>query len=132
MNTTARIAAMTAYEKYAAFVAELLASGEYVTIPHCDSRILHDENECEYCRDAPELQAKRKELGIAFTGHAPGLDMIPCPADFERPPGSKSDHRRWGGNKPTSAKDDPSWPEETFESKMMYGHHWLDDVDSPA
>ena len=117
---------MTEYEEYAAFVKEQMTSGAYDTIPHCDSRILHRESECDYCSDRPTWQDKRWRLGIANTGHAPEWDEIPCPADAARPPNSESDHRRWGGNKPTSAKGDDSWPEETFASKVMYGDHFTD------
>lgn len=46
---------------------------------------------------------------------------LPCPADASRPPGTSSDHRRWGGNKPTSARGDPSWPAESVASVMFYG-----------
>ncbi len=48
-------------------------------------------------------------------------ERLPCPADAARPPGSPSDHRRWGGNKPTSATGDPSWPAETAASRALYG-----------
>lgn len=93
--------------------------------PHCDQRILHGPRECEYCDDHPEWQELRQAWGIAFTGHAP-QDLgygreLPCPADASRPAGASNDHRRWGGNKPTRAKGDPSWPLETAASLMMYG-----------
>lgn len=94
--------------------------------PHCDARILHAPGECEYCDLHPEWQELRKMWGIAFTGHLPGpitaADVegqggsrsyaiswrtpatrpevwLPCPADFARPAGSTSDHRRWYGNR---------------------------------
>jgi hypothetical protein len=51
----------------------------------------------------------------------PAWDAMPCPADFARPAGSRGDHRRWGGNKPTSATGDPSWPRESTASVVMYG-----------
>lgn len=51
----------------------------------------------------------------------PAWDAMPCPADAARPQGAGNDHRRWGGNKPTSADGDPSWPAETAASVMMYG-----------
>ena len=108
------------YEAYNIFVTGEMENGTYNTIPHCDSRILHHPAECSYC-DRPEWHRKRVELGIACTGHAPKDNEIPCEADLLRPPGGESDHRRWGGNKPTSAKGDPSWPEETAASKWMYG-----------
>jgi hypothetical protein len=115
------------YEKYAAFVTGRIDDDRVqYAAPHCDSRILHAPSECEYCADQPELQGKRWLLGIAHTGHAPGRGEIPCEADATRPPDSESDHRRWGGNKPTSANGDDSWPEETFASKVMYGDHFTD------
>ena len=76
--------------------------------------------ECKYCDAYPEVQQYRIDNNIAFTGHM-ALGIKPCPADADRPPGSPSDHRRWGGNKPTSAQGDPSWPVETFSSRVMYG-----------
>jgi hypothetical protein len=51
----------------------------------------------------------------------PAWDVLPCPADAARPPGSPGDHRRWGGNKPTSATGDPSWPAESTASVALYG-----------
>jgi hypothetical protein len=47
--------------------------------------------------------------------------VLPCPADAARPPGADNDHRRWGGNKPTSATGNPSWPAESAASVVMYG-----------
>jgi hypothetical protein len=121
---------MGAYEEYAAFIDEQMTSGAYHTIPHCDSRILHHPQDCEYCRDATELQSKRAELGIAWTGRKPLQGEIPCEADAKRPPGADNDHRRWGGNKPTSAKGDDSWPEETFASRVMYGELHFENWDA--
>lgn len=51
----------------------------------------------------------------------PPWDAMPCPADAARPPGAGGDHRRWAGNKPTSAAGDPSWPAETAASRVLYG-----------
>lgn len=51
----------------------------------------------------------------------PAWDVMPCAADAARPPGASNDHRRWGGNKPTSATGDPSWPAESGASVVMYG-----------
>jgi len=78
--------------------------------PHCDTRILHSPGECEYCDDYPDWQNLRKLWGIAFTGHEPEeikfadgevhARELPCPADFNRPPSSPSDHRQWPGNTP--------------------------------
>lgn len=96
--------------------------------PHCDARILHAPGECEYCDMHADWQELRQTWGIAFTGHVPvtpsdqpWLKQLPCPADFNRPPDSSSDHRRWSGNKPTSTKGDPSWPRESFASQVLYG-----------
>ena len=99
--------------------------------PHCDSYILHAPGECEYCDRHPEWQELRQSWGIAFTGHSDeiqdragrtdGVPILPCPADLSRPPGADNDHRRWGGNKPTSARGDSSWPAESSASVVMYG-----------
>lgn len=89
--------------------------------PHCDSNILHAPGECEYCDEYPSRQYKRILDNIAFTGHARVLGGYPCPADEARPQGAGNDHRRWAGNKPTSADGDPSWPKETFASIVFYG-----------
>jgi hypothetical protein len=82
---------------------------ERAEFPHCDTRILHAPGECEYCAEYSDWQDLRKRWGIAFTGHEPqeirvsdtviGREL-PCPADFNRPPSSPSDHRRWPGNTP--------------------------------
>jgi hypothetical protein len=76
--------------------------GERAFAPHCDQRILHAPGECWACDMYPDWQALRGKWGIAFTGQAPltGVagNQLPCPADFNRPLGSKSDHRQWGPN----------------------------------
>ena len=51
----------------------------------------------------------------------PPWDVTPCPADADRPAGTSRDHRRWAGNKPTSATGDPSWPAESAASRALYG-----------
>jgi hypothetical protein len=51
----------------------------------------------------------------------PAWDAMPCPADAARPAGASNDHRRWGGNKPTSAAGDASWPAESAASLALYG-----------
>jgi hypothetical protein len=112
-------AAEVSYEAYQ-YAVERNAAREG-TIPHCDSRILHDPAECEYC-DRPDLQAVRIMLGIAWTGCEPGPGQIPCEADLVRPAGAPNDHRHWAGNKPTSWSEKPEdWPEESASSKALYG-----------
>jgi hypothetical protein len=74
--------------------------------PHCDARILHEPGQCWACDLYPDWQKLRELWDIAFTGHKPqdtglhGLhrQQLPCPADYNRPPDSTSDHRQWGGN----------------------------------
>lgn len=71
--------------------------------PHCDQRILHAPGQCWACDLYPDWQALRELWGICFSGQSPmqgGLawKQLPCPADFNRPPDSRSDHRRWGPN----------------------------------
>jgi hypothetical protein len=85
--------------------------------PHCDQRVLHDRGVCEYCDRHPEWQALREAWGIAFTGHEPADGQLPCPADFNRPPGAGNDHRRWAGNVATSAQP----VNETAASLMFFG-----------
>lgn len=80
--------------------------------PHCDQRILHEHGECWACDLYPDWQALRVKWGIAFTGHQPEEErlgpvaeivavrrQLPCPADFNRPPGSASDHQNWPNNR---------------------------------
>lgn len=71
--------------------------------PHCDARILHAPGECQYCDRHPEWQELREFWMVAFTGHEPetyeyGGTQVPCPADFNRPKNSESDHQKWLGN----------------------------------
>jgi hypothetical protein len=90
------------------------------TIPHCDSRILHHPDDCAYC-DRPEWTKARETIGVEFTGRPTRLGFVSCEADASRPSGATNDHRRWAGNKPTSATGDPSWPFETAASQIFYG-----------
>jgi hypothetical protein len=70
--------------------------------PHCDPRVLHAKNECEYCDKYPEWQELREAWGINFTGHAEtkteyGTPCLPCPSEVAR----SLDHiNRWDGNVP--------------------------------
>lgn len=108
-----------------------MAQRELITqFPHCDSYVLHRRGECSFCDGHPEWQELRQAWGIAFTGHSDEVDtegyarnapVLPCPADFKRPAGAANDHRRWGGNKPTTAEGDPAWPQETAASVWLYG-----------
>lgn len=91
--------------------------------PHCDQRILHAPSECQWCDNHPEWQKLRESWGIAFTGHepvtppdAPWLRQLPCPADFNRPADTGSDHRRWAGNVATSQEP----VNESTASRMLY------------
>lgn len=71
---------------------------ERAAFPHCDQRILHAPDVCEYCDGYPDWQQLRRMWGVAFTGQQPRAGQVPCPADFNRPPDSPSDHRQWPGN----------------------------------
>lgn len=99
--------------------------------PHCDQRVLHAPGECEYCDRHPQWQALRVAWGIAFTGHAPEtpadtpwLAQLPCPADFNRPPVSDRDHRRWRGNVATTQRP----VNEKAASLIFYGDLWNGEV----
>lgn len=81
--------------------------------PHCDARILHAPGECWACDLYPDWQDLREKWLIAFTGHEPAEKrhgdyligkQLPCPADFNRPPDSPSDHRQWGPNQAQGAR----------------------------
>lgn len=91
--------------------------------PHCDARVLHAPGKCEYCDHHPDWQELRQAWGIAFTGHKPTVGdadwtkQLPCPADYNRPPGAGNDHRRWAGNVATTATP----VNETAASRMLYG-----------
>lgn len=62
--------------------------------PHCDPRILHAPNECEYCDMHSDWQELRLAWHISFTGYSPEGTELPCPADAARGDG----HKSWGGN----------------------------------
>jgi hypothetical protein len=88
------------------------------TLPICGTVSEWDDGEKWKCR-----QVAGHDKGGYPTPHSPlpEFEATPCPADTARPPGEPADHRRWGGNKPSSATGDPSWPAETAASVMMYG-----------
>jgi hypothetical protein len=88
-------------------------------IPHCDASVLHAPEECRYCDDFPDWQLLRIRWGIAFTGHQPDEDQLPCPSDARRGIGQA---HTWGGNRPTNV-DAPQ--EQSAASKVMYG--WPDE-----
>jgi hypothetical protein len=92
--------------------------------PHCDARVLHAPGECRFCDLHPEWQQLRKAWMIAFTGHEPAEEELPCPADYDRPPGSVSDHRRWAGNVATTQQP----VNETGASRLMYSFEGLGDL----
>ena len=81
--------------------------------------VFRDMGRVTTCRQAKG----HPEIGLLYDGHSTATEWEtqPCPADAARPPGSRADHRRWGGNRPTSATGDPSWPVETAASRAMYG-----------
>jgi hypothetical protein len=93
--------------------ARELLERERAFAPHCDQRILHAPGDCWACDLYPDWQKLRQLWGIAFTGHQPKDEVLrvdqreepvavrrelPCPADYNRPPESPSDHRQWGPN----------------------------------
>lgn len=69
------------------------------TFPHCDMRVLHAPDECDFCDNHPEWQELRQAWGIAFTGHPPTEGQLMCPSDVAR--GMAGAHV-WGGNRPSS------------------------------
>jgi hypothetical protein len=75
------------------------------TMPHCDSRVLHTPGECAFCDQYPAWQEYRQVMGIAFTGHEPRPDELPCPSTLRR---SMEDIQAWSGNRPKPPAD-TSW-----------------------
>lgn len=67
------------------------------TPPHCDPRVLHAPGECTYCDAQPLAQDLRRWWGIAFTGHGPEVDELPCPSNTLR---DQETIDRWPGNRP--------------------------------
>lgn len=69
--------------------------------PHCDQRVLHRLEDCEYC-GSPEAWPQQKEraaLGVRNTGvegDQPGR-VHPCPAELAR---SQESLQSWAGNRP--------------------------------
>lgn len=89
-----------------------------VTLPECGKTGSWAVGDTWKCR-----QAAGHDEGDNPTVHSPAAEWeaMPCPADAARPQGAGNDHRRWGGNKPTSATGDPAWPAESVASVMLYG-----------
>lgn len=67
--------------------------------PHCDADVVHAPGECVFCDVTPGLQESRAADGIAYTGHEPVGDQLPCPSDARR--GLAGAHV-WGGNRPVT------------------------------
>ena len=70
--------------------------------PHCDSRVLHQKGECQYCDAHEEWQELRTAWGINFTGYhlkktEQDTPMLPCPSEIARPLNAIN---RWDGNVP--------------------------------
>lgn len=91
--------------------------------PHCDQRVLHAPGECEHCDRYPAWQHYRQVVAfIAFTGHEPTADQVPCPSDATRGTGQA---HGWGGNRPTRVPEE-SLPEQTLASAVLYGNEARD------
>lgn len=67
--------------------------------PHCEARILHAPEDCEYCADAKALQAERAALDVSNTGRT--NRKWPCPADRAR---SQVHQNAWPGNRPQGTR----------------------------
>lgn len=83
------------YEK---FLKECWDTGILDNAPHCDSRVLHTQNDCRYCGDDKYaiLRKFREDNGISFTG-GPAKNW-PCPAEQAR--SLKDSINKWPGNTP--------------------------------
>lgn len=73
--------------------------------PHCDGRVLHKPDDCQYCAmsDFVDLHEFRTQNKILYTGEDPKQGWWPCPAEQAR--GLRSVNS-WGGNtaKPEGCK----------------------------
>jgi hypothetical protein len=79
-----RHVAQRRWDEYADFVLAWMWTHPRDTVPHLDSRILHDPRECAAC-DIPALTAERRRLGIAFTGHRRRPGQVACEAEWPAP-----------------------------------------------
>jgi len=86
--------------------------------PHCDSRIVHRPLTCIYCDMHPELQQKRIDEGINFTGEHDTSKRM-CPAEAARP---LDIINRWGGNTPK---------EENMDIHVVISHEDDLQIDTP-
>lgn len=100
--------------------------------PHCDARILHAPGECSYCDKYDDWQELRGMWRIAFTGETPPEGWTPCPADAARPPGSPSDHRKWGGNVARDERDLLPSEWRSYPPLRLNGEDEPQDPDAPT
>lgn len=63
--------------------------------PHCDPRILHAPDECDYCASAVNLQEERRRLDVCNSGRTDR--KWPCPVEKAR---SLVGAHKWQGNAP--------------------------------
>lgn len=83
--------------------------------PHCDPSVLHAPGECEYCDVHPDWQILRDSWDMAFTGHQPAENQVPCPSDARRGTGGA---HTWAGNRPTDVR---APQEQSWASLLMFG-----------
>lgn len=67
-----------------------------VAPPHCDQDVLHAPGVCSYCDMHPNMQQRRVDDGVNFTGQF-DTTKAPCPASLARPGALLG---RWRGNRP--------------------------------
>ena len=79
--------------------------------PHCDARILHLPEECDYCKDATLLQEEREQLDVSNSGHQ--NRGWPCPVEKVR---SLKTAHQWHGNAPRHEGDPDPYVDAIIEA----------------
>lgn len=98
-----------------------------VRFPHCDPRILHKSEECEFCKDATFLQEERERLNVSNTDHA--NRAWPCPANKAR---SSKIMNEWRGNRAKTKEDLEKEDKEWEMIKIAVMSELVDEEDSKS
>ncbi len=72
-----------------------VSMSEKAKFPHCDNDVLHSPAECKFCDHYPELQLKRMQDKVNFTGES-DKEKTKCPAEEKR---DIKTINKWPGNR---------------------------------
>ena len=81
---------------------EQLPLGAWITMPHCDTTILHAPGKCRYCDMHPDWQQYRIQSRISFSDEHFNVTIsgkAPCPSTWFR---NSETRDMWHGNLPIS------------------------------